>query len=234
MIKLYQFAPIWGLPNGSPFCLKLEMYLRLAKIPYEVVTLYDPRKAPKGKLPYIQDGGKTVADSSLIILYLKEKYGDVLDGHLSAEQKAIALSVQHLLEEHLFWIVFHERWVEEKGWKVIKNDFFGSMPLPLRWFVPAIIRRSIVKICYGQGVGRFSEAERSTLGKADIDAIVTLLGNNTFFFGEQYASIDATLWGFLTLILNTPVPSLIGDYARTFPALVAYDKRMRVLFDGVS
>jgi Glutathione S-transferase, C-terminal domain len=37
MIKLYQFAPAFGLPNASSFCLKLETYLRMVGIPFESV-----------------------------------------------------------------------------------------------------------------------------------------------------------------------------------------------------
>jgi len=38
MIKLYQFHPAWGLPNPSPFCMKVETYLRMAGLPYEGVN----------------------------------------------------------------------------------------------------------------------------------------------------------------------------------------------------
>jgi hypothetical protein len=58
MIKLYQFKPALDLPNASPFCMKLEIYLRMANLPYEIVLNADSRKAPKGKLPYIEDGSK--------------------------------------------------------------------------------------------------------------------------------------------------------------------------------
>jgi hypothetical protein len=40
MIKLYQFNPVWGLPNASPFCMKLETYSFLANI------LVPPLKSP--------------------------------------------------------------------------------------------------------------------------------------------------------------------------------------------
>lgn len=79
MIKVYQFAPAWGLPNASPFCMKLETYLRMADIPYEIVPNADVRKAPKGKMPYIKHEGKVIGDSGLIIEYLKSVYGDKLD-----------------------------------------------------------------------------------------------------------------------------------------------------------
>ena len=51
MIKLYQFAPAFGLPNTSSFCLKLETYLRMVEIPFESVYSNEMGKAPKGKMP---------------------------------------------------------------------------------------------------------------------------------------------------------------------------------------
>ena len=33
MIKLFQFPPAFGLPNASPFCMKLETWLRMAGLP---------------------------------------------------------------------------------------------------------------------------------------------------------------------------------------------------------
>jgi len=38
VIKLYQFAPAFGLPNASPFCMKMETYLRMAGLPFELVN----------------------------------------------------------------------------------------------------------------------------------------------------------------------------------------------------
>ena len=77
MIELYQFPPMWGLPNFSPLCLKLETWLRMAKLPYQAPKCGIPLgKAPKHKLPYIVDRGQSIGDSSLIIDYLKATYGD--------------------------------------------------------------------------------------------------------------------------------------------------------------
>jgi len=84
MIKLYQFKPAWGLPNPSPFCMKVETYLRMAGLSYEVIHGAVPFKAPKKKLPYIEDGTQVVADSGFIFKYLKQTYGDELDENLSA------------------------------------------------------------------------------------------------------------------------------------------------------
>ena len=44
-MKLFQPKRAFGLPNPSAFCVKLETYLRMAEIDYEL-ALGDPREAP--------------------------------------------------------------------------------------------------------------------------------------------------------------------------------------------
>src|ERR1035437_7549707 len=99
MLKLVQFHPAFGVRNMSPFCLKLETYLRMTGIAHEVVWSSDVRTAPKGKLPYILDVDVVMGDSALIIDYLKARHGDPLDGTLSAEQKAQVLAWSSLFED---------------------------------------------------------------------------------------------------------------------------------------
>ena len=60
-IKLFQFPRQFAIPNVSPFCCKMETWLRIAGIPYEVVDTPNPRSAPKGKMPFIEDGGLQLA-----------------------------------------------------------------------------------------------------------------------------------------------------------------------------
>lgn len=154
MIKLFQFAPAFGLPNASPFCMKLETYLRMAGLPFQLVNSGDVFKAPKRKLPYIDDGGTVVADSGFIIDYLKGRYGDPLDDALSPLQRALATAFQRLFEEDLYWAVVQTRWAEDAGWAKTRQAFFAAMPLPLRWFVPVLARRGLLAEMRGHGMGR--------------------------------------------------------------------------------
>jgi hypothetical protein len=52
MIRLHQYPPMFGIPNPSPFCMKLETWLRMTRLPFEVVRVVDPRKGPKGRVPW--------------------------------------------------------------------------------------------------------------------------------------------------------------------------------------
>src|SRR5262245_48963646 len=109
MITLYQFGTAWGLPNISPFCIKVETYLRMAGLPYKA-CVGDPRKSPNRKLPAIDDDGQFVCDSSLILTHLKHKYGDKLDAKLTVEQRALGQLLRRTFEEGFYWSLVYAQW----------------------------------------------------------------------------------------------------------------------------
>ena len=112
MIELYGFAPVWGLADLSPFVMKVDTYLRLARLPYKLVpfSMETMTASPKGKLPYIVDGKEKVADSSFIVEYCQSKYGDRLDAELTDAQRATGHATVRMLEENLYWVLVAERW----------------------------------------------------------------------------------------------------------------------------
>lgn len=131
MITLYKFGAIGDVCDPSPFCVKVEAYLRLAKLPYETQSgAQYLRTAPKGKLPYIEDEGKIIADSTFIIDYLKATYGDKLDAELSISDKAIAHAFSRMLHEHLYWVISYARWMLPHNRAVLNQLFFGAIPFP--------------------------------------------------------------------------------------------------------
>lgn len=230
MIRLFQFAPAFGLPNASPFCMKMETYLRMAALPFELVNSGNVMKAPKHKLPYIDDGGTVVADTTLIIEYLKGRYGDPLDAALSPAERAVATAFQRLIEENLYWAVVQTRWAEPEGWAKTREAFFGTMAAPLRWFVPALARRGLLAEMRGHGMGRHSEAEIHAIGCRDVTAVADFLADKPFMLGEQPTSLDATAHAFLANLLWAPVDSPIQRLARSRPTLQAYCERMKARY----
>ena len=88
MITLYGSGPNFGLPDASPFVTKAETLLRMAKLPFEK-ALMSFSKAPKGKIPYIEDDGQLLGDSTLIRWHLEKKYGIDFDQGLAALWRAV-------------------------------------------------------------------------------------------------------------------------------------------------
>ena len=231
MIKLYQFAPTWGVPNLGQFNVKVETYLRMTDLPYEVVATM-PLKAPKGKLPYIEDDGQKIADSRFIIEYLKDKYGDPLDKDLSAEQCAIMTAMQRLLEEHLYWVGMYARWqYTDENWQINKKAIFGGMPPVIRDVAAMVYRRLVVrKQIYGHGIGRHNADEIFHLGKVDLAALSTFLADKPYFMGDKPTSLDASAFGVLVNTVCGPIKSPARDYGVSLKNLPAYCDRMMAEF----
>jgi len=227
MIKLYQFQPAFGLPNASPFCMKVENYLRMAGLPYEIAPNASHFKAPKGKLPYIEDGGKAIADSSFIIEYLKSTYGDTLDAKLTPLENAQAVALRRMMEENLYWALAYSRWVEPQGWEATKAEFFKPVPALLRGPISALARRGVTRQMWGQGMGRHKAEEVHHIGKTDITALADFLDDKPYFMGEAPTSLDATAYAFLANIILVPLDSALKQHALKYPRLEAYCRRMR-------
>ncbi|MCX8101597.1 MAG: glutathione S-transferase family protein [Geminicoccaceae bacterium] len=224
-VVLVQFPRVWGR-NPSPFALKLETWLRLADIPFTIEESLRPDRMPKGKLPCIRDGGRLIADSSTIIAHLKATRGIDPDAGLSARQRAEALILQRLFEEHLYFVVVWARWIDPEGWETIARDFFARVPAALRPAARTILRRRFARMLQLQGLGRHDRDEILARAREDLAALSARLGDRPFFMGEQLTTIDAVAFGFLANILLVPVEGELKRLAQGFANLVAFCETM--------
>jgi glutathione S-transferase len=226
MISLYQGPAAWGVANISPFCLKLESYLRMAGVPYAVKPLA-MNKAPKGKIPFIEVDGKLMGDSQLIIEHLKRKHGDPLDAKLGAEERARGHVLRRMLEESTYWHLVYVRWATEDGWKVYRPIFEAMFPPVVGKVVPSLIRRKVIQNLKAHGLGRHQPEEILEMGKADISALAALLGDKPFLFGEHPTSFDAVVYAFVASITAFPVDSAFKRYTLEQQNLVRYIERFQ-------
>src|SRR5207245_363683 len=140
-------------------------------------------KAPKGKIPYIDDGGELLGDSTFIRWHLEKKYGIDFDQGLTAEQRAIAWAFEKMAEDNLYWVSVHSRWMDAANFNRGPRVFFKAAPAVIRPLVVAMIRRRVRQSLHGQGMGRHSPDEIAALGVRSIEAIATYLGDKPFFMG---------------------------------------------------
>jgi glutathione S-transferase len=229
MITLYTFGPISNLPDASPFVIKAHVLLKMSGQSYET-NRTGFRKAPKGKLPYIEDAGQVIADSTFIRWHLEKKYGIDFDAGLSAEQRAVAWAVEKMLEDNLYWLGVHWRWMDDGNFKKVADQFFKSVPSLLRRVLEPMVRGKVTKSLKAQGTGRHSEADMLRIGQKGIEALATLLGDKPFLMGEQPTGVDAMCFAIVTSALcpdfTTPMKRVIESHAN----LVAYEARMRQRF----
>ena len=226
MLKLYQPLRAFGLPNPSAFCVKLETYLRMANIPYEIAA-GAPADAPKGKIPWIDDDGHVLGDSTFIIAYLKQKHGDPLDARLTPHERALGHAIKKLVEESLYFVSSYSKWAEDEGFKIYAAQLFAGMPAEQLKYVPDAVRKRAVDKLHAQGIARHSNAEVYELGIQDVASFAELLGAGTYLFGDQPTSFDASAFGVIGNLKDGPFASPVRDAVRETKHIADYIDRIR-------
>jgi glutathione S-transferase len=229
MITLYAFGPGLGLPDPSPFVMKAETLLKIAGQPYKIDTKGFPR-APKGKLPYIDDDGERIADSTFIRWHLEKKYKIDFDRGLSEEQRATAWAFERAVEDHLYWALLDSRWSDDANFDRGPRNFFRAVPAPIRPLIISVVRRKVRHNLQVQGMGRHQPQEIAALATRSIDAVAAYLGAKPFFMGSEPAGVDATMFAFAAGTLCPVFETPIRGAAERHDNLKRYVGRMAARF----
>jgi len=225
MITLHQPARAFGLPCPSAFCVKLEAYLRMAGIPYALAN-GEPSDAPKGKIPWITHGDLVMGDSSLIIDYLKQEFGDVLDARLSPVEWAAGHAIQKMLEESLYFVSSYSKWADDAAFDIYSAELFKSLSDEDKETIPEMVRGKVKDKFKAQGIGRHTTDEVYEIGLKDVRSFSGLLGSTEYLFGDKPTSFDAVALGVIGNIKDGPFPSPVRDAIRE-------DERLSAYIDGV-
>lgn len=236
-ITYYKTGERWGLPDLSPFCLKLESFMRLHNIDFSVSDM-DIRqalnKAPKKKVPFIEfETGELLGDSGVIIERLAQDRGiDVFDG-LNDVQRASGHALIRMLDEHLYFCLVYARWIDPKGWDVMSPALFASVPGLLRGVISRMIRKSVRKKLWEQGIGRHSADMIYDMAAVDLQAAADLLQNDTWFFGAPKPTlVDLCVHSYLANILYVDVDCPLREDARRHDNLMAHTNGLHSLIYG--
>jgi len=225
MLILKSFKPGWGEPSPSPFCVKAMCLLTLSGLEWRPDFQADVRKSPNKKLPVLLDGDKVIADSDAIEAYLSERKD--LSAGLSDAERGQARALIRMVEEHLYFILVRDRWVDERVWPLLRDTYFSEFPFPLRSIVPALVRRDIKGALHGQGIGRMPDSQVLSRAQADLDAIASQLGQTAFLFGDKPAAVDASVGATLNAILAGPIETDLTKQLKARPSLIDYAGRVR-------
>jgi glutathione S-transferase len=219
--------PVWGLPSPSPFCLKLETWLRIAGIPYKSISLNKPPQSKTGKVPYmLLDDGGTLADSNVIIQTLARERGIDLESERTPQEQARSHAILRMVEESLYFAAAWERWMLPECWPITRDGYFGTLPGPLRPLFAGLVRRKLKAALHSQGILRYDSDEIAARAFGDIRALSALLGEEPFFQGERAGVVDATVYGALANVLGFPRRTPLKSAVEACPNLVAFCRRI--------
>ncbi|XP_015212077.2 failed axon connections homolog isoform X2 [Lepisosteus oculatus] len=201
-IILHQFSrPKNGVPSLSPFCLKMETYLRMVDLPYQ--NYFDGKLSPQGKMPWIEYNHEKVSGTEFIIDFLEEKLGVNLNKNLNPHERAVSRAVTKMVEEHLYWTIAYCQWVDNLQETQKMLSVTGPLSDLLKWILSHLTRGIVKREMYGHGIGRFSQEEIYALMEKDMRTLATLLGDKKYIMGPKLSSVDATVFGHLAQAMWT-------------------------------
>lgn len=106
-------------------------------------------RSKKGTLPFIELNGEEIADSTIILRELSQKYGKDLDDALTAEQRSVSHAMISMIENHLVWVVmcWRTKNLDQvlKGFKVNFQHILGTR-------IPNSILNFFFKLTFGRKV----------------------------------------------------------------------------------
>lgn len=229
-IQYFQPPTLDNQPNLSPFCAKTQIMLMNSGIEFETHVQGDPTKGPKQKVPFIVDKDVPLGDSHFIEQHLLSAYGVDFYANVPPRERAIAKLVQAAIEEKLYWVMVYSRWQVKENWPIMEELFFGQMPPDMRSDISKRATEAMLAALWGQGMGRHSTDEVYEIGREMIDNLAQILGENSFFVGSAFTSLDASVYGTLINLVQNPVPTPLKAHIIGKPNLAAFLDNMSDLY----
>jgi len=233
---LYQFSRTPILPSLSPFCFKVETWLRLTGVKYENVDHKLKLRSAKGQLPFVELNGEEIADSTLIISKLGQHFGCDPDAQLSKEEKNVSHALISMIENHLCWVYVYWRSKNPdsmiKGFKLSLQHALGSkIPNALlnMYFKFSYSRKGAKKV-KAHGLGVHSPEEIFEFGKQDLKVLEETIGDKDFFFGDKISNLDVVAFSHLCQIfyVDKTVDYELRDWmTENCPSLVGLINRLK-------
>ncbi|KRE89426.1 glutathione S-transferase [Frateuria sp. Soil773] len=224
-LTLYATRPGFGLPDTSPFVLKTEVQLKMAGLAYDRASAIPPQ-APNGKLPFVDDHGEVVSDSTFIRAHIERRYAVDLDAGLDARQRAQAWAIERLLEDHLYFAMVWFRWIDPENFAKGPAHFADGAPEEQREQLRKDLQARKSVDLHAQGLGRHAPAQIAELGRRSVDALAQLLGGQPYFLGDAPSGVDATAFGMLACVATPFFDTPLRRAVEAHPNLVAYVARM--------
>ncbi|XP_076342300.1 failed axon connections-like [Tachypleus tridentatus] len=232
VVYLYQFVRCPVVPSVSPFCLKVETWLRMTGLKYENVDHRLKYKSKKGQLPFVELNGTEIADSDIIISELTKKFEKDIDADLSIDQKNISHAFNSMLNNHTSWVMRWWRYTHPSQFLKtaqldVKQVLNSKLPKGVLQFFFKMGFKSNVKKTIGHGLGRHSNEEILQFGKNDLKALSEYLQDKPFFFGDEPHLLDCVAFAHLCQFYYVPFGDMKEYMDNECTNLVSFLERMK-------
>jgi len=232
MLTLYSYPDLFGVADNNPYGLKVYAFLKLCKLGFRHEHILDTKDAPRGQLPYLQDGDETIGDSDAIISHLIARYALPIDDGLTASQRNTDHLIRRMLDD-LYWVMSYSRWKDERFWPLFRDALLRTHPGITEAALEAAQAYNFKRYQY-QGIGHYERDEVSARGIADLRVLADLVPASGFMFGAKPSSCDAAIYGFIANIYFYEIGTPLKEFLLSWPNLVAHCRAVQTALDGLS
>jgi glutathione S-transferase len=230
MLTLYSYPDLFGAADNNPYGLKVYAFLKLCKLAFRHEHILDAAKAPRGQLPYLLDGEKTIGDSDAIIAHLIAHYGLPIDGGLTARERDTDHLIRRMLDD-LYWVMSTSRWKDPRFWPLFRDALLRTHPAITEAALETAREYNFKRYHY-QGIGRYEPEAAYARGIADLRVLADLVPGSGFIFGAKPCSCDAGIYGFTANIYFYEIDTPLKEFLMSQPNLVAHCRAVHAALGG--
>uniref|UniRef100_A0A7N0TGL9 Metaxin n=1 Tax=Kalanchoe fedtschenkoi TaxID=63787 RepID=A0A7N0TGL9_KALFE len=228
-LTLVARKPCFGLPTACPKCLPAYIYLKFAKVPFDLdFNLLDPDSE---RIPYVESGGYVAYNNEKggVIEGLKDD--GVVDLDSRVEFEPDWLSANAVITSWLTDAVMYELWVASDESPVHKI-YYSDLARPIGKIM--FLKQSrAVKQLLGVNGDNADHREKEIYRRATraYKALSSRLGDETFFFDSRPTSVDANFLAHALFTLQAlPETSTLRSKLLEHTNVVSYAEKLRKAF----
>jgi len=227
VVYLFAFPQHPTLGCVSAPCLKVETFLKLFKIPYEIVSTMDTKVSPTGRFPCAEINGACIADSAFIIKACMERFN--VPETLTPSQVANGVALTRLLEDSLR-LGFY-RWNMVDNCEVMVRRFTVMLGYPQVAVAMAIkqMRKQLITTLNLHGHGDLTDEQYQQVLLEDVQAVEDFLTRSTFAVSDSPSRFDGAAYAWCKQLLLPDVPRdgcPAAAYAASSTTIAAYVARV--------
>ena len=226
-LRVFTFAPGWGLPTVGPFALKLLAWLEHHAIPYRQEIENRSDRGPLGKSPWIEHGALRMGDSDAIIRHLAAQRGLPDPTRCDTAGEAGNLGLRIAFEERFHQILEWELFVHPEGRREMRAMICAQTPPLIGPLVFTAMVRHFGRQLHARGIGRLAPAQIAQEGRRLLGALAVRLEDGGGWLDADGPGLtDFTVWGQVAPMLSWPMRTPVADHAKAIPALRAWHDAM--------
>jgi len=203
-------------PCIAPYPLKLETFLRMYGIKYEIDIdgTKNNNNADDQKSAFVTVDLEETQDTQNCVKFICEKYNLDPQKHLDERQKSLERAFLHLLEHHIYWGISLYRWVYDGARSLEKIQYLPPATIAS---IPNVCR-TVEQAAWFHGIGKKAPADVVEDIIRDLASMSRLLGEKKYFLSNTNPTeLDCTAFAMLaqmywTMEESPYYASMTGQY----------------------